>query len=295
MKVTVLGVPSSAGAYCVGVERAPAALREAGLVEALRAAGAEAVDRGDLTMRRWAPDRESPFAQNVGDEAEAIRELSAAAAGLLAEGERLLVLGGSCMVAVGLCAAMAERGERPRLIYIDRHLDLNTPNSTTEGSLSWMGMAHALALDGAASELVQATGRWPLLQPPDLVYLGADPTRDDPVGTRAGRRPRSRDRRSGGTLQRPSRRGATSARDPLPRPVRRASGRRRPRLPRRAHRRERERTQQRTHHRPPRAPPSSSSSAIPTAAECRSGSSTQPTPPQTPVRYRGSSQPSSLH
>ncbi|MWV51447.1 arginase (plasmid) [Rathayibacter sp. VKM Ac-2803] len=178
MKVTVLGVPNSAGAYCVGVERAPAALREAGLIAALRAAGAEVVDTGDLTMRRWSPDRESPFAQNVGEEAKAMLELSAAAAGLLAEGERILVLGGSCMVAVGLCAAMAERGERPRLVYIDRHLDLNTPHSTTEGSLSWMGMAHALALDGAAAELVVAAGRRPLLQPPDLVYLGADPTRE---------------------------------------------------------------------------------------------------------------------
>jgi arginase len=178
MKVTVLGVPSSAGAYCVGVERAPAALRDAGLVKASREAGADVVDAGDLTTRLWRPDRESPFAQNLGDEAEAMVELRTVAAGLLAGGERLLVLGGSCMVAVGLCAAMKDAGERPRLVYVDRHLDLNTPHSTTEGSLSWMGMAHALALEGAAPELAGAPDSAPLLRPSDLVYLGADPTRE---------------------------------------------------------------------------------------------------------------------
>jgi arginase len=82
------------------------------------------------------------------------------------------------MVAVGMCAAMARAGERPRIVYVDRHLDLNTPRSNTEGSLSWMGMAHALDLDGAAAEIAGATGCTPLLQSSDLVYLGADPTRE---------------------------------------------------------------------------------------------------------------------
>ncbi|AFR46917.1 arginase family protein [Gordonia sp. KTR9] len=178
MKITVLGAPSSAGAYCVGVERAPAALRDAGLVEQLAATGAEVVDAGDLTTRLWFPDRESPFAQNLSDETDALIELSAAAADLLAAGQRLLVLGGSCTVAVGMCAAMALCGERPRIVYVDRHLDLNTPRSTAEGSLSWMGMAHALALEGAAPELVGLTNRTPILHPSDLAYLGVDVTRE---------------------------------------------------------------------------------------------------------------------
>ena len=144
MKITVLGAPSSAGAYCVGVERAPAALRDAGLVEQLAATGAEVVDVGDLTTRLWFPDRQSPFAQNLGDETDALEELSAAAAGLLAAGQRLLVLGGSCTVAVGMCAAMALGGERPRIVYVDRHLDLNTPRSTAEGSLSIAILEQAL-------------------------------------------------------------------------------------------------------------------------------------------------------
>jgi arginase len=174
MTVTVLGVPSSAGAYCVGVERAPAALREAGLIGVLEQAGSEVVDAGDLPSRRWSPDRENPFAQNVTEEARSLDELAAAAAQLLGRGTagRLLVLGGSCTVAVGLCAALRLVGLTPRVVYIDRHLDLNTPESTREGSLSWMGMGHALGLDGAAAGLVPGGG--PVLRPVDLVYLGVD-------------------------------------------------------------------------------------------------------------------------
>ncbi len=174
MRVSVVGVPDSAGAYCVGVERAPAALRDAGLIEALTAAGCEVHDAGDLTMRRWTPDRTRPLVQNLAAEIEAMEELRDAASSRLEDGARLLVLGGSCMVAVGVCAAVARLGQRPRLVYIDRHLDLNTPRSTTEGSLSWMGMAHALRLRGTAPELTDAAGPEPLLSPADLVYLGVD-------------------------------------------------------------------------------------------------------------------------
>lgn len=174
MRMTVLGVPDSAGAYCVGVEAAPAALRDAGLIPALRAGGVEVVDGGDLTERRWAPDRGSPFVQNLHEEVAAVRELAAAATPVLAEGDRLLVLGGSCVVALGLCAALAAVEGRPGLVYVDRHLDLNTPQSTDEGSLSWMGMAHALGLPGAAPELVGAAGATPLLRPAELSYLGVD-------------------------------------------------------------------------------------------------------------------------
>jgi arginase len=158
------------------VEEAPAALRDAGLRGALQEAGWDVHDQGDLTRRLWTPDRVSRYAQNVSEEAEATAELADVAARILSADERLLVLGGSCVVAVGLCAAMARVNQRPRIVYIDRHLDLNTPLSTTEGSLSWMGMAHALNVDGVASELAEATGQAPILHSTDLVYLGVELT-----------------------------------------------------------------------------------------------------------------------
>ena len=174
--INVLGYPSSAAAYCVGVEHAPTALREAGLVAALQAAGHQVDDLGDLPVHLWKPDRERPRVQNLDEEVAALRALAAAAAPLVAADARLLVLGGSCTVALGLCAAVADAGIEPHLVYVDRHLDLNTPHSTTEGSLSWMGMAHALGVPGAEEALVGLTSRHPLLQPAHLSYLGVEPS-----------------------------------------------------------------------------------------------------------------------
>ena len=172
--IKLLGYPSSAGAYCVGVEHAPAALRDAGLIAALQAAGHQVDDLGDLGVHLWKPDRKRPLAQNLNEEVGALRALADAASPLVAADERLIVLGGSCTVALGLCAAVADAGIEPHLVYIDRHLDLNTPESTTEGSLSWMGMAHALGLPGAEESLVRLADQAPILQAAHLGYLGVE-------------------------------------------------------------------------------------------------------------------------
>jgi arginase len=53
----MIGVPSSAGSYAAGQDQAPAALRSAGLIDALRKAGLEVHDEGDLPIQVWSPDR----------------------------------------------------------------------------------------------------------------------------------------------------------------------------------------------------------------------------------------------
>jgi arginase len=172
--ITVVGVPSSAASYSAGQEQAPAALREAGLLEALAASGITVRDHGDLTGHTWRPDRKRPFAQNLSQVTQSVRELSRAVAAVLVTGERLLVLGGNCTIALGTCAGLRGAGADPGLVYIDRHFDLNTPHSTADGALDWMGMAHALGLVGAEPELVEALGARPLLQPSRLSFLGVE-------------------------------------------------------------------------------------------------------------------------
>ncbi len=61
----IIGAPSSAGAFAPGQEQAPAALREAGLIERLTHAGIDVVDHGDSPVWRWQPDRSRPYAQNL--------------------------------------------------------------------------------------------------------------------------------------------------------------------------------------------------------------------------------------
>ena len=173
-----MGVPSSAASYAAGQDLAPAALRSAGLLARLVAAGHEVRDEGDLPVQVWKPDREHPLAQNAGEAAESLRQLAGRLGPVLARGDFALVLGGNCTVALGVMAALRrlEAGP-PGLLYADRHFDLNTPDSTTDGALDWMGLAHALALPGCADTLTDAFGPRPLLEPSQVSWLGVQPQR----------------------------------------------------------------------------------------------------------------------
>ncbi len=53
-------------------------------------------------------------------------------------------------------------------------ITINTPESTTDGALDWMGMAHALSLPGSLDVLVDVLGPRPLLEPSQVAWLGID-------------------------------------------------------------------------------------------------------------------------
>jgi arginase len=173
--VSVLGVPSSAGSYAAGQDQAPAALRSAGLIDALRAAGLEVQDEGDLPLQVWRPDRTNPRSQNADQVTECVGNVIARLVPLLSREGTLLVVGGNCTIALGVVAALRRRAADPvGLLYVDRHYDLNTPESTTDGALDWMGMAHALDLPGCLPELVDVLGPRPLLAPGHVAWLGVE-------------------------------------------------------------------------------------------------------------------------
>jgi arginase family enzyme len=158
-RISVVGVPSSAASYAAGQDLAPAALRSAGLLEQLIACGLEVHDDGDLPHQAWSPDRDHPLAQNAGQATTPVQQLADRLGPLLARGDIALVLGGNCTIALGIMAALRYLGAGPPgLLYVDRHYDLNTPESTTDGALDWMGLAHALALPGCLDTLTGAFG-----------------------------------------------------------------------------------------------------------------------------------------
>jgi arginase len=175
-RISVVGVPSSAASYAAGQDLAPAALRSAGLLARLAAAGLEVRDEGDLPHQVWKPDREHPLAQNVDQATASLRQLAGRLGPPLSRGDLALVLGGNCTIALGIMAAVRrlEIGV-PGLLYVDRHYDINTPDSTTDGALDWMGLAHALALPGCVDTLTDAFGPRPLLEPHQMAWLGVEP------------------------------------------------------------------------------------------------------------------------
>jgi arginase len=171
--LAVVGAPTSAGSYAAGQESTPRVLREHDLLRRLRAGGREVTDSGDGPLQVWHPDREHPLAQNFVEAAEAVRVAARMVGSALDEGRDVLLLGGNCTVALGAMSALVARDTQSALLYVDRHFDLNTPETTTDGALDWMGVAGALGLLPGAPDF--GFPRTPLLAPDQLGYVGVDP------------------------------------------------------------------------------------------------------------------------
>ena len=175
--VTVIEAPTSAGGYAPGQEDGPGALLEAGLVERLEAAGVAVRGGGQATRFRWRPDPDNPKAAN----AEAVIDRASQVAALVRSAPAeatIVVLGGDCTVGVGTVAGLQHRGERLGIVYVDRHADLNVPDSTLDGALDWMGMAHMLDIDGAVDGLAALAGHRPMLSSEQVSFLGLGPQTD---------------------------------------------------------------------------------------------------------------------
>jgi arginase len=166
--ISVIGAPSSAGAYAPGQELAPQALRDAGLVDLLTDRGVSVHDRGNLPVQRWTPDAGSPRARNIERVVANITGVAAAVRSVVGGGDLALVLGGDCTTGLGTIDALSAGGDEPGVIYLDLHADMNVPDSVTDGALDWMGLGHALGLAGSVPE-VSATC-W--LSPGQVVLLG---------------------------------------------------------------------------------------------------------------------------
>ncbi|WP_129790785.1 arginase family protein [Sphingosinicella sp. CPCC 101087] len=171
--LSLVGAPSSAGAYAPGQEKAPAAFRRHGLVSALLESGLRVNDRGDVPGFRWRQDPQRPKAMNL----DAVRRTAAAVADrveqALADGDAVLVLGGDCTVELGTVAGALRDERSVGLVYIDLDVDLNAPE-TSDGALDWTGVAHLLDLPGTQMELSGLGPRRPMLAPTDILYFAAD-------------------------------------------------------------------------------------------------------------------------
>ena len=167
----MIGVPSSAGAFAVGQELAPSALRAAGLIEGLRAVCPDVEDLGDSPMIRWHPDREHPRAQNLDTVVDQVWTTSVRVNVALEAGRTALVLGGDCTVGIGTVAGALSTFGSIGLVYFDLHADMNTPESVIDGALDWTGLAHMLALEGTEPALASAVLPAPLLAASDVVLF----------------------------------------------------------------------------------------------------------------------------
>ncbi|GAA2581427.1 arginase family protein [Actinomadura fulvescens] len=171
--VALLGVPSSAGTHGPGEEKAPAALRAAGLAERLAAAGVTVTDHGDLPASVFRPDPARRTAQNAEQVAAVARSVRDALLPLLDGPELPVLIGGDCTITIGAVAALTARWPDAGLLYFDGDLDLSTPETTMSGVLDTMVLSHLLG-DGI-DELRDLGPRVPLLPAERIVAFGHEP------------------------------------------------------------------------------------------------------------------------
>ena len=171
-KIALIGAPSSAAAFSAGSEKAPSALRGAGLVEKLQAAGYEIIDHGDCAPRLFAADEEHRRARNLTEIVAGLNDLKTRAELAVKSGALVLVLGGDCAQVIGLLTGTRRYYKHVNLLWFDRDADLNTPASTPSGRIDGMVVAHIIGK--GAPELVRFWSEAPLVREPDVTLFGLE-------------------------------------------------------------------------------------------------------------------------
>jgi arginase len=171
-KIALIGACSSAAAFLPGTEKAPSALRAAGLVEKLTNIGYEVSDLGDCPPRLFADDEEHRRARNLPAIVAGLNDLKLHAEVAIKSGSLVLVLGGDCAQVIGLLTGARRYYKHLNLFWMDRDADLNTPASTPSGRIDGMVVAHVIGR--GAPELVRFWGESPLVREPDVLLFGLE-------------------------------------------------------------------------------------------------------------------------
>lgn len=163
------GAPLDSAAAGEGEERAPDAMRAAGLIEQLGAR-----DEGDVASVLRPPVRDERTGiiafESLVDASAAI---AAAVDGALSRNERPLVLGGDCSLLVGVAGGLRRADREAGLCFIDGHADYYDGESSPTGESADMDLA---ILHGQGPEALAAIeGRPPLIPPDRTVLLGHRP------------------------------------------------------------------------------------------------------------------------
>ena len=144
--ITLIGVPMEEGSGRGGAAMGPAALRIAGIRQALEDLGHPVIDNGDI---RPVPARDLPALKNalhlqaVG---AYVRELEAQTHDVASRGGLPIALGGDHALSMGSVAGMAryaaEIGRPLYVLWLDAHSDFNSPETSPSGHLHGMPVAH---------------------------------------------------------------------------------------------------------------------------------------------------------
>jgi arginase len=169
-QIVVLGAPTSAAAMSAGHEKAPQALRQAGLIEKLQTIGYTVTDMGDDPVETYQPDEESPRARNLARVVASLEVLKPRVESAVKTGGLALILSGDCSSALATVAGVRRYYRGASIVYMDSDADLNVPATSPSGCVDGMVVAH-LTGRGAA-EMVRFWSEPPLVRDPDVALFG---------------------------------------------------------------------------------------------------------------------------
>jgi arginase len=175
MVVELVEAPSGLGLVAAGVERAPAALRDAGLGRRLgarrvhRVPSPQAIAERDLDTGMLNPDGLALLATRLAD-----------AVGEVLDGDAFpLVLGGDCSILLGPMLALRRRG-RYGLLHLDGHADFWHPSQEPRGEAASLDLA--LVTGRGPALVADLEGLSPLVRDENVVQLGYRSTENDHFG-----------------------------------------------------------------------------------------------------------------
>ena len=165
------------GAARRGVDMGPSAIRIAGCAMRLCDLG-HTVDETrniDIPLREEVPGSEpDTFARFIESNTAACMQLALEVAQAVRVGSIPVTLGGDHSLAMGSVAgvatALAERGERVGLVWLDAHSDIHTPETSTSGNLHGMPIAHLLGRGDPG--LASIASVVPAVRPENVVLIG---------------------------------------------------------------------------------------------------------------------------
>lgn len=178
--ITLIGVPLEEGSGRGGCAMGPAALRIAGIRQALTDLGYSVEDRGDLRPAPASDLEELPRAKKLPIVAAFTRALEEETYSAVASGSLPVLLGGDHSLSMGSVSGMAryahQTGRPLFVLWLDAHSDFNAPETSPSGNIHGMPVAFFC---GKAEFAPILDASRPLVDPRHVYQVGIRSVDDD--------------------------------------------------------------------------------------------------------------------
>ncbi|XP_077875250.1 arginase-1-like isoform X2 [Ictidomys tridecemlineatus] len=171
--IGVVGAPFSKGQPRGGVEKGPTFLRNAGLLEKLKEQECDVKDYGDLHFADVPNDSPFQIVKNPKSVGKANEQLADVVSEVQKNNRVSLVLGGDHSLAIGSISGHARVHPDLGVIWVDAHMDINTPLTTPTGNLHGQPVSFLLKeLKGKIPDVPGFSWVTPCISAKDIVYIG---------------------------------------------------------------------------------------------------------------------------